>query len=97
MSNLYVQESYVNLDRGYRFGDTPFYESAYSDRGNLFRACVREYGRCTGRVYVDKRDGTPRAVGWVFIKRMPYDNSRETYTREVWITVCDKPPTETTP
>lgn len=89
--NLYVQESYVNRDKGYAFGESDVYETWTDDKGELYRAMLHEYGRCEGRVYVDTDAGT-RPVGWVFVKRDRYEDSDETYLREVWVTVHDLDP-----
>jgi hypothetical protein len=64
------------------FADTPLERLG----GELFRFSVREHGRCIGRVYVDTDDGTV-ATGWVFQKRVKYQDDDETYLHETWITV----------
>ena len=92
MVALYVEENFVDRTRDIRFGDSGVYESCYDDVGALYRAMQREYGRCTGRVYVDQPNCEPKAVGWVFVKRDKYENSGETYLREVWITVHERKP-----
>jgi hypothetical protein len=86
---LYVQESYINATKGYCYGDSPVYETFTDDRGVLYREMQREYGRCTSKVYIDDPEiGAPKAIGWVFQKRVPYaDDPNETYLREVWVTV----------
>ena len=59
-------------------------------RGKVFRFCQREYGRCTGFVYVDQG---PRShpIGWVFTSIQPYEDVPErSYTREVWITITER-------
>ena len=91
---LQVQETYVNESEGYIFGESDWYEPYTNDRGHLFRAMQREYGRCVSKMYRDEIDGQPSVIGWVFSKRMPYeDNPRQTYVREVWVhcrTVSDQ-------
>lgn len=58
--------------------------------GDIYRKCLKEYGRCAGKVYVDsKRLGTIH-VGWVFVKRDKYEDTGETFLRETWITLLDK-------
>jgi hypothetical protein len=99
MPNLWIDETYINRDRGYRFGETGVYETFTDNRGKLFRSLQKEYGRCTSKVYVD---GPPtRAVGWVFEKKCRYEDARgnapdDFYTREVWVTLHTAPPTKTT-
>lgn len=84
---LLISESFVDLDKEMRYGDTPVYEAYTENRGELFRSCQKEWGRCVSKVYVDKTDGKVEAVGWVFHKRVEYDDARngETYLREVWV------------
>lgn len=92
--SLYAQESFVNATDGYRCGDSDVYETFADTPGDLFRAMRREYGRCTGRVYIDTEDGV-RSIGWVFVKREQYQDADESYLKETWVTVHDAPPTVT--
>lgn len=91
---LYVQESYINRTKGLRFGDSDVYETAYTEPGELYRACQREYGRCTGKVYIDTPKGAA-AVGWVFVGRQRYEDTGEPYVREVWVSLRSAPDTVT--
>lgn len=93
---LYVQETFLNATEGYAFGESEPTDTGYEDgqMGDLFRSCQREYGRCVSRVYVD-RDGETHPVGWVFQKRDRYEDTGDTYLREVWVTVHTAPPTRT--
>lgn len=91
---LYVKENFVNASEGYSFGSTDPYEAWTGDRGRLYRSLVREYGRCTGKMYIDTDFGS-QAVGWVFVKRMKYDDCAETYLRETWVSVHTAQPTTT--
>lgn len=83
---LVISEQFVNLDRNYRFGGTEPYETFTEKCGELFKHFQREYGRCTSSIYVDTPNGTKR-IGWVFQKRVQYEDSENYYTREVWITL----------
>ena len=88
---LWVQESYINQTEGYRFGDSDWYETFATDRGQLFRFMQKEYGRCVSRMYVDALEGPPLQVGWVFEKVMEYEDSPQKYVREVWVQVSTTP------
>jgi hypothetical protein len=89
--NLWISETYINVDTATRFGDSGGpYETFTDDVGKLYRSLVSEYGRCVGKVRIDP-DG--RAIGWVFRKRMKYEDTRDTYIREVWVTLHDEPDT----
>ncbi len=91
---LFAQETWINATAGYSIGESDVYETFTDNRGELYRAMVRSYGRCTGKVYVDTPQG-PRAVGWVFCKRQRYDDSPETFLLETWVTVHTSKPTRT--
>ena len=81
---------FVNASKGHRFG-SEVVECDDDDRGTIFRNLRSEYGRCTGKVYRDLADGGSVAVGWCFIQRRPYEDSRsfppETYLHETWAEV----------
>ena len=98
---MMIRETWVNATEGYRGGDSEFYEPYTDDTGELFRSLQREFGRCTGRMYVDVNergsfDVEPRtefqntefrtkAIGWVFEKRERYTDCDETYLQETWV------------
>lgn len=89
---LFIQETYVNRTEDYIFGQTDVEKAWTDDVGKLFRSLQREYGRCIGHVHVDTTDETVRTVGWVFEKRMKYEDSNETYLQETWVTLYKEPP-----
>lgn len=96
---LWITESYVNATENYIFGDCPPYETSYTSLGKLFRSLTKEYGRCVSKVYRDTKTREAMPIGWVFQKRMEYDERWpryddwgrklpvQTYIREVWVTV----------
>lgn len=100
---LYCTEIFINATKGCMYHeDTKPQEAFTTDLGRLYRNCVREYGRCTGRVYAELVDGTSIPVGWVFVKRVEYDDPMcrrkpESYLREVWLTVYNRIDSEGNP
>ena len=85
-----LRVSLVNEDRGYIFSE---WEEELEDEmtmGELYRSAQSEYGRCMSKIYVDREEGTPKPVGWYFVKRDRYDDyySNETYLRGAWVTVA---------
>lgn len=92
--SLLIQETFVNTTEGHIFGEGPLLETNYDTPGEVFRAMQREYGRCVSHVYHDTTEGTKRN-GWVFQKRMQYEDSKDWYIREVWVTVHISKPTIT--
>lgn len=96
MANLLCEEATANATEGYRIGDSGVYETWCETVGELYRASVKEHGRCTGKVYIDSTDGPSVAIGWVFVKRDRYEDTGEPFLRETWVTVHDAQPTRTT-
>lgn len=93
---MYVQEDYINKTEGYRIGSSDVYDTGVDNKGELFRAAQRAHGKCLGYVYVDRPNGKPRKIGWMFSKKVRYeDQSAEFYVRETWVTVHKAPPTKT--
>jgi len=96
---LHVKEDYVNSTEGYSFGGSEMHETYFEDdeSGKLFRECQKEYGRCVSKVYVSDTsellDGEPKQIGWVFQKRVKYEDCDKTYLQEVWVTVYSEPDT----
>jgi hypothetical protein len=91
---MLIQETFVNVTREAQIGESGLYEPFTDDLGKLYRVLVKEHGRCTGRVYIDTKEGT-KAIGWVFIKRRKYDDSNETYLAETWVTLHERQPDTT--
>ena len=91
MSQLWIRETFVNETRGYRFGESEPYETWTSDIGELYRQMRREYGGCVSKMFRDTAEGVQQ-VGWVFRKRMQYEDCEETYMREVWVEVFSSEP-----
>jgi hypothetical protein len=87
---LVIREQYIQeRDSGERLGagDSGWYEPFTDNLSKLFRFLQKEYGACSSKVYVDTPDGTPDEIGWVFRKRMPFDDCpKQTFIREVWVT-----------
>ena len=98
IGQLQIQENFIGEDlaTGKSWGQepSPYYEPYTDNLGQLFKSLRREYGRCTSRVYQDAPDGTADPIGWVFEKKVEYedaDRARLTgrerfYNRQVWVT-----------
>ena len=57
---------------------------------DVYKAAMREYGRCSSKVYRDKKDGQAQHTGWVFQKRVKYADCNKTYLQETWIVPLKK-------
>lgn len=90
---IWIRETFINETKGHIFGEGEPYETMYehSDSGKLYKSLMSEYGKCTGKVYITNKteDGVP--VGWVFRKRMEYEDWNRNsfgdryYIRSVWV------------
>ena len=87
---MLIQETYVDADREIRYGESEPYEPFTDDPGKLFRNLRREYGRCKGYIYSDSANKGALAIGWIFEGTTKYDDSEDTYKREVWVTLFDE-------
>jgi hypothetical protein len=92
VGNLYAEVESVNETKGYRFGSSGVFETSAETVGELYRDMRREYGRCTGKVYIDTADGRAKAIGWVFVKREKYEDTGEPFLMSTWAMVHDVPP-----
>lgn len=91
MDNLWCKESYLHVsntdpDDRYHLGANDPYETFTDNVGKLYRSCLKDMGRCTGRMYVG--EDKPKQVGWVFLKK----NSDGDGLIETWVEVFVKPP-----
>lgn len=67
-----VQEVHIDASRNVRVGESGWYEPMTTDKGKLFKEWAEEYGRCTGKMYQDSKDGKSYHVGYIFQARVPY-------------------------
>ena len=89
---MLISETYINATEGFQYGSADPYEPFTDDIGELFRALSREYGRCTSKVYINGPDGNAQAIGWVFQKRIQYEDCTKTYLAERWIVLHESHP-----
>lgn len=87
MGNLHIQETFVNRTENVGIGGTDIYTTFTDDIGELFKTLRTEFGKATC-MYVGEGEGVQ--VGWVFLRKLKYDDSKETFLREVWVEVYEK-------
>tara|TARA_R100000781_G_scaffold19445_1_gene14937 strand:+ start:766 stop:1068 length:303 start_codon:yes stop_codon:yes gene_type:complete len=90
---LCIQEIFINETEGCRFGESDIYETSYQNIGKLYRSLIKEHGKCTGKMYREPHD---KQIGWVFLKKDKYENSKEFYLKSTWVMVYAKKPTIST-
>ena len=94
MTNLFIKEHWINRTENYSCGDSGLYETFTDNKGQLFKALQKEYGRCVGKMYVDKENKVYQC-GWVFEKIKQYDDTNEKYIAETWVSLHDREDTIT--
>lgn len=101
---LWITEKYVDRNKGHIYNVVDWYETRFGDvelRG-LFMGCVASLGRARS-MWQDTPSGGRAQVGWVFEKRVEYDDALQTapvkertYLREVWVEVSIGDPRQAT-
>lgn len=86
MGKLYTKETYVNKTEGNQVWETEICETIHEEVGSLFASCKKDFGRAVSKMYV----GEGEQIGWVFEKKVPYEDSKETYIQEVWVGVFER-------
>jgi hypothetical protein len=79
----------INKDGGNIIGEEEIDISdvIFDNLKGLYKFGIKEHGRCTGKVYVDNKDGEPLHIGYIFEKRCKYADVKETYLQETWLTI----------
>jgi hypothetical protein len=91
MAVIYVEQDTVNATEGYTCGKTDPEETEFETKGEVFKWCLKRFGKCVSRVYIDRESGRPRKIGWVFQKRVKYDDCNQMFLQETWITLHKAP------
>jgi len=92
---LFIQETFINATEESALGESEVYETDFETKGELFKFLQKEYGGCVSKVYINRLDGKSKEIGWVFQKNSKYEDTKQIFKREVWITVYSKEPTKT--
>jgi len=91
---MMIEETWINKTENYTVGESGPIDPYTENIGDLYKSLVSEYGRCTGRIYIDLPGKVnPCPIGWVFLKRTEYTDTGETYLQETWVHVLEKPDT----
>ena len=86
-----LESTYLNATRGNLIGEEslPLEDSVIDTVTDIYHFGLGQFGRCTGKVYVDAPSGA-KHVGYVFQGLDKYEDSDETYLREVWISISTR-------
>jgi hypothetical protein len=78
--------------RSYRQPSSGVLNTEEASPKEFFVRLQKEFGKCISACYVDDDDGKARKIGWVFLKRGQYDDTREPFTQETWVTWLERCP-----
>jgi len=92
---IHIKETCIDKNLDCTYGDSEVYETFTDSVGELFKHLQQEFGRCISSMYIDKKDGTAKKIGWVFQKKNHYTNSDEKYMQETWIELHKSEPRKT--
>jgi len=94
-TNLMINECWIDKTNNAGLGESNVYETFTDSKAILFKALQKDNGRCTGKVFIEKLDGSVVSIGWVFEKQVKYEDCNEYFTRETWVTLHNKKPKTT--
>ena len=102
---LWISEKYVDKSKGHVYSVVDWYETRFADNElrPMLKSMTKEFGRVRS-MWRDKPGGGREQAGWVFEKRVEYDDARlgapakeRLYLREVWVEVSIGDPRQATP
>lgn len=84
-----VTESHVNKTKNYIIGKNklPVGESVIHNLKDLYKYGIKNYGKCISKIYTDSKTYGTIHNGYVFEKLKQYEDVKETYLHEVWLTI----------
>ncbi len=101
---LWITEKYINRNKGHIYSNVDWHETQFDD--SQLRDLLKSFSKTLGRVrsmWRDKPSGGRHQVGWVFEKRVEYEDApktkparERTYLREVWVEVSVGDPRQAT-
>lgn len=86
--NLYIETTGKNKTQNCIFYADEVTETQFNAVGNLFNSLQKEYGKCISKMYI----GDHNQIGWVFEKRIKYNDCDEYYIQETWVSVLNHEP-----
>lgn len=81
-----IKETWINATERYIIGnsDLPVDDSTIKTLSDLYRYGVKNYGRCVSKMYIDPN---ARHIGYVFEGIAHYEDTKEPYKRETWLSI----------
>jgi len=86
----YLVETFLNKTENYLLCEpqkTPLADTVIKNLRDLYKYGRKEYGRCVSKMYVDSKDGITKHVGYVFEQKRYYEDTKEPYIAETWLSL----------
>lgn len=89
----FLRKTQVNDTRGWIFNDGDWERVFEENTKTIFKMLQKDHGRCTGKMFVDGKDGSTKHIGWVFEKRECYSDRNglrqdDFFRCETWVECC---------
>ena len=84
-----IKTTHINRDKNCTSGENslPAEDSFIDNLSDLYKFGLKEYGRCTSKIYIDRDKDSTVHIGYVFIQRLKYDDSNEYFINETWLSL----------
>lgn len=82
-------EDHINKTENYSYGEneTPLEDTTIKNLKDLYHYGLKEFGKCISKAYIDKKDGASQHIGYVFQKKRQYEDTKEFYLAESWLSI----------
>ncbi len=84
-----VKETHINATENYTIGENslPVKESKVKTLKDLYKYGIKNFGKCISKAYINKKDSSQVHIGYVFQKLTQYEDTKEKYLSETWLTL----------
>lgn len=82
---MHAKVEQINTDKNYIYESFTIAIDKDTTKQQLFKQLMAEYGKPVSKVYIGNTK--PIAIGWVFHKRIQYDDCNKTFLQETWVSL----------
>ena len=84
-----IKTTHINKDQNCVTSeyDYPLEDSIIDNLKDLYHFGLKEYGKCISKIYIDDKQGNPSHIGYMFVKKMKYEDCNEYFLCETWLSL----------
>ena len=84
-----IKTTHINKDQNCITSEDnyPLDDSIINNLKDLYSFGLKEYGRCISKIYTDNKQNNPSHIGYVFLKKLKYDDCNEYFLSETWLSL----------